>query len=217
MASWYIEPGAVRSDFRAAAEALVAVTERLPPDAWDEPGLGEWSVRDLVGHASRALSTVEIYLDAADRQPVPPRHPLEYYAAIAATGRAGRAAVVKRGRTAGRELGTEPALAVSTLADRVLARVDREPDDAPVATPAGTMRLVDYLPSRIFELTVHRLDIMAATGGDVDQAESAAGAGAGVALSLVVAGGLASYRRDAASALLALTGRRALPAGFNVV
>ena len=28
----------------------------------DEPGLGEWDVRSLVGHTSRALLTVETYL-----------------------------------------------------------------------------------------------------------------------------------------------------------
>lgn len=40
-------------------------------DHYDHRGLGEWSVRDLLGHTSRSLSTVETYLDAASGQPSP--------------------------------------------------------------------------------------------------------------------------------------------------
>ena len=93
----------------------------------------------------------------------------------------------------------------------MLGRVDREPDDAVVATPFGTMTLVDYLPSRVFELTVHRLDIVEATGVDD------AGGAAGVTLSLVLAAGIAAEQLDAGRTLLALTGRRRLPAGFSVI
>ena len=32
---------------------------------YDEPGLGEWSLRDLLRHTRRSLSTVETYLDVA--------------------------------------------------------------------------------------------------------------------------------------------------------
>ena len=100
---------------------------------------------------------------------------------------------------------------LSRLADRVLGRVDREPDDAVVATPFGAMTLVDYLPSRVFELTVHRLDIVEATGVDD------AGGAAGVTLSLVLAAGIAAEQLDAGRTLLALTGRHRLPAGFSVI
>ena len=31
-------------------------------DRWERPGLGEWDIRALVGHTSRSLLTVEIYL-----------------------------------------------------------------------------------------------------------------------------------------------------------
>ena len=61
---WNLEPGAVRAAYRACALALVDVATRIPRTAWDQPGLGVWSVRDLVGHASRALSVAEAYLDA---------------------------------------------------------------------------------------------------------------------------------------------------------
>lgn len=43
--------------------------------------------------------------------------------------------------------------------DRVLSLVDGWSDDAPVAMAAGAMALVDYLPTRTFELAVHSLDL----------------------------------------------------------
>ena len=45
----------------AAARAVADLVRRIPPDAWDGPGLGEWSMRDLVGHTSRSLVTVIEY------------------------------------------------------------------------------------------------------------------------------------------------------------
>ena len=37
-------------------------TAALVGDRWSEPGLGEWDIRALVGHTSRSLVTVEVYL-----------------------------------------------------------------------------------------------------------------------------------------------------------
>ena len=51
----------------------------VPPDSWELPALGVWNVRDLAGHASRALLTVETYLDpltVTDRPALP--DPLAY-------------------------------------------------------------------------------------------------------------------------------------------
>lgn len=210
---WRFEPAPVRAAYRDSGRALVTIATRLSGDAWDRPGLGVWTIRDLAGHAGRALSVTEAYLDVAegDADPVTLEHPIDYYRAVADGGYADHAAIAERGRQAGRELGVDPAGTLGELAARVLQRVDREPDTAPVATPFGTMALVDYLPSRVFELTVHRLDVIEAAGiHDVDGRP-------GVALSLVVAAGIAGLRPDAAAALLAVTGRRELPSGFSVV
>ena len=58
-----------RAAFADAAGRFVR-TAALVGDRWDRPGLGEWDVRALVGHTSRALVTVETYLarpaEAAD-------------------------------------------------------------------------------------------------------------------------------------------------------
>ena len=50
-----------RRAFHDAADWYVATTA-LVGDRWEAPGLGEWSVRDLVGHTSRSFLTVEAYL-----------------------------------------------------------------------------------------------------------------------------------------------------------
>jgi hypothetical protein len=41
---------------------VVVATAAQVGDRWDAPGLGEWDVRALVGHTSRAMLTVEAYL-----------------------------------------------------------------------------------------------------------------------------------------------------------
>jgi hypothetical protein len=73
------------------------------------------------------------------------------------------------------------------------------------------MRLIDSLPSRIFELAVHTLDIAAAVPVTVTLPETVAA----VALHLVA--DMARQPEKAAALLLAATGRRALPAGFWVL
>ena len=50
-----------RTAFAEAAQWFVETTGRVA-GRWERPGLGEWDVRALVGHTSRALATVETYL-----------------------------------------------------------------------------------------------------------------------------------------------------------
>ncbi|MDP9073569.1 MAG: maleylpyruvate isomerase N-terminal domain-containing protein, partial [Actinomycetota bacterium] len=95
-------------DFGLAADALVSLVGQIGPTQWDQHGLGEWTVRDLVGHASRSLSTIEQYLA---NPPDPDQDliddPLPYLLALAA-GVVDPAAVAQRGRDAGAALGEDP-------------------------------------------------------------------------------------------------------------
>ena len=83
----------------------------------------------------------------------------------------------------------------------------------PHATPAvaGGIRLSAYLPTRVFELVVHGLDICRAVGRE-DAPPLAA-----QRLALGLAGDLAAARGLGPELLLALTGRSALPHGFTVL
>ncbi|MGH7748836.1 MAG: maleylpyruvate isomerase N-terminal domain-containing protein [Candidatus Dormibacteria bacterium] len=132
---------------------------------YDEPALGEWSVRDLLGHASRSLSTVETYLDVAltDSGPVELADAVAYYHAIA-DALADSAATVERGRAAGAVLGEDSIRALGALVVRVPERVRAAPAGAMVRTPFGMMTLEGYLPTRTLELTVHTCDLAAALG-----------------------------------------------------
>jgi len=108
-------------------------------------------------------------------------------------------------------LGPDPIAAVQDITARVLAQVKTASDEVLVSTPVGGMRLIDYLPSRIFELAVHTLDLAAALPVMVTLPETVAV----VALHLLA--DMALQPDKAAALLLAATGRRALPAGFSVL
>src|SRR5919204_1308998 len=111
----------IRDAFLGAVDYFIATVARVPADGWDRPGLGEWSVRALVGHTSRALLTVETYLAAgAERVDIP--GPVEYFL-VALAPTADHSAIAERGRQAGTALGDDPARAVRTLAEPVVARV----------------------------------------------------------------------------------------------
>jgi hypothetical protein len=202
----------IRDHFRLAAEGFVTVVGLIPPDSWDRPGLGVWTVRDLAGHASRALLTVETYLDPLTVTDRPALAEAVAYFQAPGSGLVDPETIAERGRQAGAALGDEPAPAVSVIAERVLAVVRRSADDAVVETRVGSMTLIGYLPTRTFELVVHSLDLVAATGVAVptEFAEP-------VAACLQLAARLAATRPDPGQVLLALTGRRPLPDGFSVL
>lgn len=176
---------------------------------WEDHALGDWTVRDLVGHTSRALLTVEGYLDRPVGAAVLGA-PVDYLLAALASI-ADPAAVAQRGRDAGAALGADPAAAVVEIADRVTARVKGTAPDALVATPVGGMHLAQYLPTRTFELTVHTCDLATALGRTLVVPEAAA------AESLALAGALAARSGLAGPLLLAATGRTGLDPGYTVL
>jgi len=152
--------------------------------------------------------TVETYL-SQEAAAVEVTSPVEYFRFIlCATG--DPAAVAQRGRDAGAALGADAAEAVAGIADRVLARVSAAEEDSLVATPVGGMRLIDYLLTRTFELTVHTCDLAAALGQGWRcprrrgrKPEPARRA--------------RDQSRPSGPLLLAATGRGSLPAGFTVL
>jgi len=196
-----------RRAFDEAAAWYVA-TVGLVGDRWDTPGLGEWSVRDLVGHTSRSFVTIEEYTarPAAD---VAVDSPTGYYLATRAI--AAGPGVAQRGRDAGVALGADPATTVAEMASRVGALLDTHDGSALVTTIAGGIRLLDYLPTRTFELTVHTADLARALARPVDVPARAA------AQALRIVCDLAVHDGKAGQLLLHATGRDGLPAGFSVL
>jgi uncharacterized protein (TIGR03083 family) len=175
-------------------------------DRWGEPGLGEWTVRDLVGHTSRSLLTVEEYLTRLPAS-VEVASAAAYYRAIRSAS-AGPG-VAQRGRDAGAALGADPAAAVAELVARVLPLVATKDGDELLTTIAGGMRLADYLPTRTFELAVHTADLAVALDVAPDVPPTAAAQALRVVADLAVGDGVAGRL------LLLATGRTA--GGFSVL
>jgi hypothetical protein len=196
-----------RRAFTDAARWFVH-TAALVGDRWNQPGLGEWDVRGLVGHTSRSLLTVEMYL-ARPAAAVEVASAAEYFRATRAA--AADPAVAARGRDAGTALGVDPPAAVAEIAARVLPLVDAQHGTDLVTTIAGGMRLGDYLPTRTFELAVHTADLATALGVPPDVPATAAAQALHIVAVLAVADGLAG------PLLLAATGRSGLPPGFSVL
>lgn len=191
----------------AAAAAWFVGTAAQVDDRWGEPGLGEWDVRALVGHTSRALLTVEAYLaKPADRVEV--ESAVAYYET--ARQIAGGPAVAQRGRDAGEVLGDDPASAVASIAARIVPLVQNSSGDELLTSIVGGMRLADYLPTRTFELVVHTCDLASALGLPVEPPSVAARP------TLQLATDLVDDARTGAL-LLALTGRRGLADGFSIL
>ena len=97
-----------RGVFEAAAGHFADLVRSIADDRWDEPGLGDWTVRDLVGHTSRSLTTVSTYLRTeAAYEDV--SSAVDYYVRMRdyAAGM-GADAIVERGRPAATSVPTPP-------------------------------------------------------------------------------------------------------------
>ena len=184
-----------REAFALAIGYFTAVLARVPADAWERPALGVWSVRDLAGHTSRAMTNVERYATVG--------------AEGATIGSSGD--IAERGREAGRALGADPAAAIRDMASRVVTLVDSLPDDHSMATPFGRLRLIDYLPTRVAELTIHGMDLADAIGVEVSPPDEC------LRVALHALGDYAVRNGVGKEVAFALTGRRTLSDGFSVV
>ncbi|HVE25736.1 MAG TPA: maleylpyruvate isomerase N-terminal domain-containing protein [Sporichthya sp.] len=200
---------AVARAYLAAADTFADLVERIDPATLRGPGLGDWDLRALVGHTSRALVTVVTYFDQpAVNEDIP--SPEEYYVRIARVS-IDPADIAERGRQAGAALGDDPVATVRNFVAQARAKVEGTPPDALITTIIGGMRAEAYLPTRTFELVVHMLDIAAATDLPVELPPEALAQASHLATEVCVASG------QAPTLLAAMTGRTALPAGFSIV
>lgn len=199
------------STFESAARSYADLVRRIPDDAWEGPGLGDWDLRALVGHTSRSLITVSTYLKtSAETEDV--ATPQEYYARIADyMSSAGAEAITERGRQAGRDLGDDPVRTVDELVERVLGEVEAAGDPLIAVIGGLGLRLHTYLPTRVFEFAVHNLDIARATGLSFELPPDV------LEEATVLAARIAVLTGRGDELLTALTGRATLPPSFSVV
>ncbi|WP_216917967.1 maleylpyruvate isomerase N-terminal domain-containing protein [Nocardia noduli] len=201
----------VVATYVSAASSFAGLVREVPGECWDRPGLGEWDLRSLVGHASRALTTVGTYLgSAAENEDI--ASPEQYYAgAKAAASTVDQAGVVERGRQAGIELGSDPAASIEVLLRAVVKQLDAGEDRLIRVVGGLGMRLHSYLPTRTFELAVHSLDIAAAVDVPFELPADVLDETAVLAARIAVAIG------SGTTMLKSMTGRAQLPPSFSVV
>ena len=199
----------IRDTYLEAGEYFASVVDQVDIDGWDEPALGEWCVRDLAGHTYRAFTTVLSYSAAPDDK-VEIERPVDYFLKVLGDN-VGQKQVAELGRAAGLEIIDDPRMMVRGFAMYVKNKLDDLGDDHIMGTGVGGMRLIDYLPTRTFELIIHTMDLAKAVGVDAKPPEK------GMTATLEILGQIALYRGHASDLLLAATGRGGLPVGFSVL
>ncbi len=190
----------VTSAFRFASTWYRSLVGAVDQDRWDQAALGEWSVRELVVHTSRAYKTVVEYLDAEVKDPARIHSAAGYFRTVLAE----ETPHVHISNRAKREAAsaTDPTAMVDEWASRAEKLVDASAADAPMRTFVGVMDLDQYLATRVVELVVHGSDLAAA----IDMVTPAPRASARVALDVLL--DLATPE-DLSSTLRMLSGRPA--------
>jgi uncharacterized protein (TIGR03083 family) len=190
--------------FDDASSDLAELVRRVPRERLDGPGLGEWTLRELVGHAARAITTVTAYLAHPEPPAITIRSATEYFE-IVLRQHGDHEAILLRGRAAGAALGDDLSAEIEAMHVEAAAAIAAAGPDRLVAIggdPTMAMRLGEYLRTRVFELTVHGIDIADAAGLEWEPPP------AHVLDALHLAAANASARGSGAQALRLLTGRR---------
>ncbi|WP_157157514.1 maleylpyruvate isomerase family mycothiol-dependent enzyme [Diaminobutyricimonas sp. LJ205] len=195
--------------FSLSSRAFIDVVSNVPQEQWDAPGLGVWDVRGLVGHTSRAMLTVENYLQA-DEPGMPSLPDAEAYY-LTVSQQFDNDSVAARGVEAGAWLGDDPVGMLNQLHERVDALIEEQDSGRLVSIGGMGIALDEYLRTRIFELVVHTMDLCQATGLSHTLPVEAVSDAAVLATRIAVAKG------NGRDILFALTGRGSLPEGFSVV
>ena len=198
----------VRNAFRESALQFIDVVERTPAEAWDAPGLGEWTLRELVAHVLGAFRGPDIA--EPDGGEIAAESAAAYYVKAMDSPRI-HEEVAERARRSVEAFGEDLAEAARTVVARCVGAVEGLDDNAAVATNIGAVRLIDYLPTRVLEVVVHTLDIADAAGVAFEPGHD------GLRVSLALLGEIAVENGDGAALALGLSGRRALPGGYNVL
>ena len=195
--------------YKQAARFFAESVARVGPAQWDDPALGVWTVRDLVGHTSRSITRIEEFGPQRAPRADVTSAAHHYHVSLAPDGVDD--VIAERGRAAGAELGGDPASFVRDAVDRVQPLVDSTPDDAIIAYTNGGIRFDHYLQTRVLELTVHTLDLNVAIGIDAEPPREA------LLETLHLLADLAADSGQGGALALAATGRGVLSDRFSVL
>ena len=198
----------IREAYLESAEFFAGLVDGVDLESWEEPALGQWTVRDLAGHTYRSISTVVGYSEKPAPQ-VDVESTTQWILNVRQNANPGR--VAELGRSAGLEIMDSPTMMVRGFLSMARDRVNDLDDDFILATPQGGMRLIDYLQLRTMELVIHGGDLAQALGVDANPPAS------GMQVALQVLTGVAVAEGRGPDLANALTGRAALPVNYNLL
>ncbi len=180
----------MRDHFLRGADAVrSALAVPGVAEAWDAPSvLADQTVGGLAGHLARgAVWVVGDYLD----QPAPAEATIPdaatYFAAAATIDAAGHRAIRERGAAVAAAGPDQVRADLDQRLDALHQRLVAEPAERLVPVFGGTMRLDDYLVTRVVEQVVHLDDLARSLGHDrpdvpVDLAALVAGVGTAIGI-----------------------------------
>ena len=198
----------IREAYLESAEFFAGLVDGVDIDAWETHALGQWTLRDLAGHTYRSINTVVGYSEKPAPQ-VDVESTTQWIVNVRQNMDPDR--VAEMGRSAGLEIMDNPQMMVRGFLNMARERVNDLDDDFILATPQGGMRLLDYLQLRTMELVIHGGDFARALGVE------AAPPASGMQVTLQVLTGVAVAEGRGADLANALTGRSALPIGYNLL
>ncbi|HEY5230140.1 MAG TPA: maleylpyruvate isomerase family mycothiol-dependent enzyme [Galbitalea sp.] len=198
------------TDFETAAQSFLDLVAGVKVSQWDEPALGVWDVRSLVGHTARAILVVEQYLLDDPAASVTAADAETYYVEVLGTY-TDNDAIAARGVEAGKALNENSGAEFEAALGRAVALIaENDPDRIVAVGPIG-IPLGEYLRTRVFELVVHGMDIAKATNQPHGIPSHVVANVADLAARVAVRKG------DGEDILFALTGRRPLRPRYSIL
>jgi uncharacterized protein (TIGR03083 family) len=145
---------------RMETEAIATVIDQMPGDALGGPTrLEDWTLQQLLAHLVRGIDRIPAYLGA----PIPPAPDTDWLGYWSQAAESDPASVSKRAREFAETLNGRRVLDVWRETSRGgLEAAEAAGADRILHTPFGGMRLDHYATTRVFEVTVHGLDLRAA-------------------------------------------------------
>ncbi len=162
MADHIFDTGETAAAFRYASTWWRSIVGAIDDHQWDGPGLGEWTVRELVAHGDRAYKTIIDYLDDGVKDPTEVYSAASYFRIVLAE-QTPHVHIAARARKEAAEV-VDWLAETDELGNAAERLVSRRPGDTPVHTFVGEMHLDQYLATRVVELVVHGLDLSHAIG-----------------------------------------------------
>ena len=162
MADHHFAPGEAAEAFRYASHWWRSIVGAVDEHQWDQPGLGEWTVRELVAHTDRAYKTVVEYLAGEPKDTTWIPTAAAYFRTVLAE-ETPHVHIAARGKEEAR-LHSDWVTATDEMAAQAEALVVDTPGHTVVHLFVGEMALDQYLATRVVELVVHGLDLSEAIG-----------------------------------------------------